>query len=155
MHTIAAHYILDYGSEAQKQRWLPGLASGELLAGIALTQMVRPGAPVVYGAFTSNVDMRSGSPSFGTPEYAKAAQASGQLARRYGLPFRSSSVTSSNVVDAQATYESMMSLWAAISGGANIIVHAAGWLEGGLTATFEKLIVAEGFELKFAKPHSA
>jgi trimethylamine--corrinoid protein Co-methyltransferase len=115
--------------------------NAEALAGITLTQVVRPGAPAVYGAFTSNVDMRSGSPSFGTPEYAKAAQASGQLARRYGLPFRSSSVTSSNVVDAQSTYESAMSLWAAISGGANIIVHAAGWLEGGLTASFEKLIV--------------
>jgi trimethylamine--corrinoid protein Co-methyltransferase len=115
--------------------------NAEALAGIALAQLVRPGAPVVYGAFTSNVDMRSGSPSFGTPEYAKAAQASGQLARRYKLPFRSSSVTSSNLVDAQAVYESMMSLWAAITGGANIIVHAAGWLEGGLTASFEKLIV--------------
>jgi len=115
--------------------------NAEALAGIALAQIVRPGAPVVYGAFTSNVDMRSGSPSFGTPEYAKAAQASGQLARRYRLPFRTSSVTSSNLVDAQAVYESMMSLWAAITGGANIIVHAAGWLEGGLTASFEKLIV--------------
>jgi trimethylamine--corrinoid protein Co-methyltransferase len=115
--------------------------NAEALAGIALAQVVRPGAPVVYGAFTSNVDMRSGSPAFGTPEYAKAALASGQLARRYGLPFRSSSVTSSNVVDEQSTYESAMSLWAAISGGANIIVHAAGWLEGGLTASFEKLIV--------------
>ncbi len=115
--------------------------NAEALAGITLVQAVRPGAPAVYGAFTSNVDMRSGSPAFGTPEYAKAAQASGQLARRYGLPFRSSSVTSSNVVDAQSTYESAMSLWAAISGGANIIVHAAGWLEGGLTASFEKLIV--------------
>jgi trimethylamine--corrinoid protein Co-methyltransferase len=115
--------------------------NAEALAGIVLTQVVRPGAPAVYGAFTSNVDMRSGSPAFGTPEYAKAAQASGQLARRYGLPFRSSSVTSSNVVDAQATYESTMSLWAAVTGGANIIVHAAGWLEGGLTASFEKLIV--------------
>jgi trimethylamine--corrinoid protein Co-methyltransferase len=115
--------------------------NAEALAGITLTQVVRPGAPAVYGAFTSNVDMRSGSPAFGTPEYAKAAQASGQLARRYGLPFRSSSVTSSNVVDAQSTYESAMSLWGAITGGANIIVHAAGWLEGGLTASFEKLIV--------------
>jgi trimethylamine--corrinoid protein Co-methyltransferase len=115
--------------------------NAEALAGIALAQIVRPGAPVVYGAFTSNVDMRSGSPSFGTPEYAKAAQASGQLARRYRLPFRTSSVTSSNLVDSQAVYESMMSLWAAITGGANIIVHAAGWLEGGLTASFEKLIV--------------
>jgi len=115
--------------------------NAEALAGITLTQLVRPGTPVVYGAFTSNVDMRSGSPAFGTPEYAKAAQASGQLARRYGLPLRSSNVTSSNVVDAQSTYESAMSLWGAITGHANIIVHAAGWLEGGLTASFEKLIV--------------
>ena len=115
--------------------------NAEALAGITLTQVVRPGTPVVYGAFTSNVDMRSGSPAFGTPEYAKAAQASGQLARRYGVPLRSSNVTSSNVVDVQSTYESAMSLWAAITGHANIIVHAAGWLEGGLTASFEKLIV--------------
>lgn len=115
--------------------------NAEALAGITLCQVVRPGAPVVYGAFTSNVDMKTGSPAFGTPEYAKAAQASGQLARRYGLPMRSSNVTSSNVVDAQSTYESSMSLWAAITGHANIIVHAAGWLEGGLTASFEKLIV--------------
>jgi len=115
--------------------------NAEALAGITLTQVVRPGAPVVYGAFTSNVDMRSGSPAFGTPEYSKAAQASGQLARRYGVPLRSSNVTSSNVVDAQSTYESAMSLWGAITGHANIIVHAAGWLEGGLTASFEKLIV--------------
>jgi trimethylamine--corrinoid protein Co-methyltransferase len=115
--------------------------NAEALAGITLTQAVRPGAPVVYGAFSSNVDMRTGSPAFGTPEYAKAAQASGQLARRYGLPLRSSSVTTANVVDAQSTYESAMSLWAAVTGHANIIVHAAGWLEGGLTASYEKLIV--------------
>jgi trimethylamine--corrinoid protein Co-methyltransferase len=115
--------------------------NAEALAGITLVQAVKPGAPVVYGAFTSNVDMKSGSPAFGTPEYSKAAQASGQLARRYGVPMRSSNVTSSNVVDAQSTYESAMSLWAAVTGHANIIVHAAGWLEGGLTASFEKLIV--------------
>ena len=115
--------------------------NAEALAGIVLTQVVRPGAPVVYGAFTSNVDMRTGSPSFGTPEYAKAAVASGQLARRYGVPWRSSNVTAANTVDEQSTYESAMSLWAAISAHANIIVHAAGWLEGGLTASFEKLIV--------------
>jgi trimethylamine--corrinoid protein Co-methyltransferase len=115
--------------------------NAEALAGITLVQLVRPGAPVVYGAFSSNVDMRSGSPAFGTPEYARAAQISGQLARRYGLPWRSSNVTSANCVDAQSTYESAMSLWGAIMGGANIIVHAAGWLEGGLTASFEKLIV--------------
>lgn len=115
--------------------------NAEALAGITFTQVVRPGAPVVYGAFTSNVDMKTGSPAFGTPEYAKAAQASGQLARFYGVPLRSSNVTASNVVDAQSTYESAMSLWAAITGHANIIVHAAGWLEGGLTASYEKLIV--------------
>jgi len=115
--------------------------NAEVLAGVTLAQSVRPGAPVVYGAFTSNVDMKSGSPAFGTPEYAKAAQASGQLARRYRLPLRSSNVTSSNVVDAQSTYESAMSLWGAITGHANIIVHAAGWLESGLTASFEKLII--------------
>jgi trimethylamine--corrinoid protein Co-methyltransferase len=115
--------------------------NAEALAGITLCQVVKPGTPVVYGAFTSNVDMKTGSPAFGTPEYARAAQASGQLARRYGLPMRSSNVTSSNVVDAQSTYESSMALWAAITGHANIIVHAAGWLEGGLTASFEKLIV--------------
>lgn len=117
------------------------LQNAEVLAGITLVQAVRPGGPVVYGAFSSNVDMKTGSPAFGTPEYAKAAQASGQLARRYGIPLRSSSVTSANVVDAQSTYESAMSLWATVTGQANIIVHAAGWLEGGLTASFEKLIV--------------
>jgi len=115
--------------------------NAEALAGITLAQLVRPGTPVVYGAFTSNVNMKTGSPAFGTPEYAKAAQASGQLARRYGIPMRSSNVTSANVVDAQSTYESAMSLWASISGHANIVVHAAGWLEGGLTASFEKLII--------------
>lgn len=115
--------------------------NAEALAGITLAQVVNPGTPVVYGAFTSNVDMRTGSPAFGTPEYTSAALASGQLARRYGIPMRSSNVTASNVLDEQSTYESAMSLWGAITGHANIIVHAAGWLEGGLTASFEKLIV--------------
>ena len=113
----------------------------EALAGIALCQIIRPGVPVMYGGFTSNVDMKSGSPAFGTPEYTQAAQASGQLARHIGVPFRSSNVTASNLVDAQATYESMMSLWGALLGGAHLIEHAAGWLEGGLTASFEKLII--------------
>jgi trimethylamine--corrinoid protein Co-methyltransferase len=117
------------------------LQNAEVLAVVSLIQLVRAGAPVVYGSFTSNVDMRSGSPAFGTPEYTKAAHASGQLARRYRLPFRSSNTTTSNVVDAQAAYESAMSLWGAVLGGANIVNHAAGWLEGGLTASFEKLIV--------------
>ncbi len=113
----------------------------EAMAGIVLTQIVRPGVPVMYGGFTSNVDMRTGSPAFGTPEYVKAAQASGQLARHIGVPFRSSNVTSANEVDAQAAYESQMSLWGACMGGAHLVNHAAGWMHGGLTASFEKLIV--------------
>jgi len=115
--------------------------NAEVLAGITLTQIVRPGAPVMYGSFASNVDMRTGSPAFGTPEYTKNALASGQLARRYRLPFRCSNTNASNAVDAQAMYESAMSLWAAVMAHANLINHAAGWLEGGLTASFEKLIL--------------
>lgn len=117
------------------------LQHAEAMAGIVLTQIVRPGVPVMYGGFTSNVDMRSGSPAFGTPEYAKAAQASGQLARHIGVPFRSSNVTAANAVDAQAAYESQMALWGALTGGAHLLEHAAGWLHGGLTASFEKLIL--------------
>ncbi len=117
------------------------LQNAEALAVIALAQFVRPGAPVVYGGFTSNVDMKSGAPAFGTPEYAKATLAGGQMARRYGLPYRSSNVNASNTVDAQAGYESAMSTCAALLAGVNILEHGAGWLEGGLTASFEKLIV--------------
>ena len=113
----------------------------EALAGIVLTQIIRPGVPVMYGGFTSNVDMRSGAPAFGTPEYAKAAQATGQLARHIGVPFRSSNVTAANAVDAQAAYESQMSIWGAMLGGAHLLNHAAGWMHGGLTASFEKLIL--------------
>ncbi|MEM9009960.1 MAG: trimethylamine methyltransferase family protein [Pseudomonadota bacterium] len=117
------------------------LQNAEALAGIALAQIARPGAPVCYGSFTSNVDMRTGAPAFGTPEYVKAAFASGQLARRYGLPLRSSAVTASNAPDAQAAYETQMSLWGAMMGGTNLLLHGAGWLEGGLTASAEKFIL--------------
>ena len=123
---------------------LPGALAqqnAEALAGIALAQIVRPGAPVVYGGFTSNVDMKSGAPAFGTPEYVKAAFASGQLARRYHLPYRTSNVNASNAPDAQSAYESQMSCWGAIMGGGNILMHGAGWLEGGLTASLEKFII--------------
>ena len=115
--------------------------NAEALFCVALTQAVRPGAPVVYGAFTSNVDMRTGSPAFGTPEYVKGAIASGQMARRYRLPWRSSNATASVVVDAQAAYESEMAVWGAVMGGVNLLYQGAGWLEGGLTASYEKLIV--------------
>ncbi len=123
---------------------IPGalvLQNAEALAGIALTQAVRAGAPVVYGGFTSNVDMRSGSPAFGTPEFTRAAIVGGQLARRYDVPYRSSNVSASNAVDTQAGYESMWSLWGAIDGGANIVFHGAGWMEGGLHASFEKMVI--------------
>lgn len=115
--------------------------NAEALAGIAFTQMVRPGAPVVYGGFTSNVDMKSGAPAFGTPEYMKAVLAGGQLCRKYGLPYRTSNVNAANTVDAQASYESVFSLWALTMGGGNFIMHSAGWMEGGLTASFEKFIL--------------
>jgi trimethylamine--corrinoid protein Co-methyltransferase len=113
----------------------------EALFMVALAQIVRPGTPIVYGGFTSNVDMRTGSPAFGTPEYVQAQLATGQLARRVGLPHRSSNVTGSAVVDAQAAYESQMSIWGAVLGGASLLYQGAGWLEGGLTASFEKLIL--------------
>jgi trimethylamine--corrinoid protein Co-methyltransferase len=115
--------------------------NAEALFMVALTQVVRPGAPVVYGGFTSNVDMRTGSPAFGTPESVKAQFATGQLARRYGIPWRSSNATASNVVDAQAAYESEMAVWGAVMGGVNLLYQGAGWLEGGLTASYEKLIL--------------
>jgi len=113
----------------------------EALFMVALAQIVRPGAPMIYGGFTSNVDMRTGSPAFGTPEYVQAQLATGQLARRVSLPWRTSNVTGSAVVDAQAAWESEMSIWGAVLGGASILYQGAGWLEGGLTASFEKLIL--------------
>ncbi|MBE7185255.1 MAG: trimethylamine methyltransferase family protein [Methylobacterium mesophilicum] len=115
--------------------------NAEALAGIAFTQMVRKGAPVGYGGFTSNVDMKSGAPAFGTPEYMKAQLLGGQLARRYKIPYRTSNVCAANQVDAQAAYESVFSLWGAIQGGANFMLHSAGWLEGGLRCSYEKMMV--------------
>ncbi len=113
----------------------------EAMAGIAFTQIVRPGAPVMYGGFTSNVDMKSGAPAFGTPEYTRAALAGGQLARSLGVPYRSSNANAANAVDGQAAYESQMSLWGAVMGHANMVMHGAGWLEGGLVASFEKFLL--------------
>jgi trimethylamine--corrinoid protein Co-methyltransferase len=115
--------------------------NAEALFGITLTQLVRPGTPVMYGAFTSNVDLRSGAPAFGTPENTKANVIAGQLARRYRLPYRTSNSNASNAVDLQAAYETGMATWGAVMGGGNLVYHAAGWLEGGLTASYEKLIL--------------
>jgi trimethylamine--corrinoid protein Co-methyltransferase len=115
--------------------------NAEALSGIAFAQMVKKGAPVGYGGFTSNVDMKSGAPAFGTPEYMKAQLIGGQLARRYNIPYRTSNTCAANTVDAQAAYESVFSLWGAVQGGGNLMMHAAGWLEGGLRCSFEKTIL--------------
>jgi trimethylamine--corrinoid protein Co-methyltransferase len=115
--------------------------NAEALLGIAMLQLTRPGTPSIYGGFTSNVDMRSGSPAFGTPENALANMAGGQLARYYKLPHRTSACNASNAVDAQAVYETQMALWGSVMGHGNLIYHTAGWLEGGLVASFEKVIV--------------
>ena len=129
--------------------------NAEALFGVVLAQLIRPGTPVMYGAFTSNVDLRSGAPAFGTPENTKANIASGQLARRYRLPYRTSNASASNAADAQGAYETEMSLWGAILGHGNLVYHAAGWQEGGLTASFEKLVLdVEMLQLmiEFLKP---
>lgn len=115
--------------------------NAEALLGIALVQLTKAGAPVVYGGFTSNVDMRSGAPAFGTPENCLANMASGQMARRYNLPYRTSACNASNAVDGQAVYETQMALWGSVMGHGNLIYHAAGWLEGGLVASFEKIVL--------------
>jgi trimethylamine--corrinoid protein Co-methyltransferase len=115
--------------------------NAEALAAMVLTQVVRPGSPVIYGGFTSNVDMQSGAPAFGTPEYMRTAMIGGQLARRYGVPYRSSNVNAANALDAQAAYESVFSLWGAVMGGVNLLMHGAGWMEGGLHASYEKMIL--------------
>ncbi len=127
------------------------LQNAETLAACALVQLVRPGCPYIYGSFACNVDMRTGSPAFGTPEYTLGAQASGQMARRYNLPWRSSNVNSSKVADAQAAYESQMSRWGAVTGHVGVLNQGAGWLEGGLVASYEKLLIdAEMLEMMAA-----
>ncbi len=157
LDTPMLHGILEYSSRNQVVVMTPFTLAGamapvtlagalaqqnaEALAGVVMTQVVRPGAPVVYGGFTSNVDMQSGAPAFGTPEYMRTAMVGGQLARRYGLPYRSSNVCAANALDSQAAYESVFSLWGAIMGGVNLLMHGAGWMEGGLHAGFEKMIL--------------
>jgi trimethylamine---corrinoid protein Co-methyltransferase len=115
--------------------------TAESLAIIALVQMIRPGCPCVLGGFTSNVDMRTGSPAFGTPEYVHSTLAAAQIGRRLKIPVRTSAVNASPTVDAQSTYETGFSLWAAIMSHSHLINHAAGWIEGGLSASLEKIIV--------------
>ncbi|KAA9005702.1 trimethylamine methyltransferase family protein [Histidinibacterium aquaticum] len=117
------------------------LSVAEALSAIALFQYVRPGVACAMGTFTSNVDMKSGAPAFGTPEYMRATQMAGQMARFYGLPLRSSGSCTANVPDGQAMWETSNALWAAVQSGTNLVYHAAGWLEGGLVASPEKFVM--------------
>jgi len=117
------------------------LSVAECLCVIALMQVIRPGVPTVMGTFTSNVDMKSGAPAFGTPEYLRATQIHGQMARFYNLPMRASNACAAVVPDAQAAWESAFSLWACVSSRTNMVYHAAGWLEGGLIASYEKFVI--------------
>ena len=116
------------------------LSHAEALAAITLTQLVNPGAPVCYGTFTSNVDMKSGSPAFGTPTHFQASLAAGQLARLIGLPWRSAAGSAAPLNDVQAANENQMGLWGCLMAGATVVIHSAGWLEGGLSIGYEKLI---------------
>ncbi len=116
------------------------LSHAEALAAITLTQLARPGAPVCYGTFTSNVDMKSGAPAFGTPSHFQASLAAGQLARFTELPWRSAAGSASNLNDVQAANENQMGLWGCLMAGATVVIHSAGWLEGGLSVSYEKLI---------------
>jgi trimethylamine--corrinoid protein Co-methyltransferase len=114
----------------------------ECLAGIAYSQLVRPGAPVVFGAFVTSIDMNSGAPTFGTPEASLITWGAGQLARRLGLPYRSAGAfCGSKLPDAQAAYESANSLQMGLTAGVNFMLHACGWLEGGLVASYEKFVM--------------
>jgi trimethylamine---corrinoid protein Co-methyltransferase len=117
--------------------------TAEALAGVTLLQLVRPGAPVVFGSFLSHTDMQSGSPGFGGPESAVGLFCTGQIARRFGLPWRAGggALTSSQLPDAQAAYEGLNTMLPAFLAGANFVEHAAGWLESGLVACYEKFIV--------------
>jgi trimethylamine---corrinoid protein Co-methyltransferase len=117
------------------------LSIAEALSAIALFQWVVPGCPCVIGTFTSNVDMKSGAPAFGTPEYMRATQMTGQMARFYGLPMRASGTCAANVPDGQSMWETCNSMWSAVQSGTNLVYHSAGWLEGGLIASPEKFVM--------------
>ncbi|MEM8789075.1 MAG: trimethylamine methyltransferase family protein [Pseudomonadota bacterium] len=116
------------------------LSHAEALAAITLTQLVKPGAPICYGTFTSNVDMKSGAPAFGTPSHFQASLAAGQMARKLGMPWRSAAGSAANMNDVQAANENQLGLWGCLMAGATVIIHAGGWLEGGLTVSYEKLV---------------
>jgi len=114
----------------------------EVLAGVAYSQLIRPGAPVIFGAFVTSIDMNSGAPTFGTPEASQITYGAGQLARRLGLPYRSAgSFCGSKLPDAQAAYETANSLQTGLLSGVNFMLHSCGWLEGGLVSSYEKFVM--------------
>jgi len=117
------------------------LCNAEVLFGLALGQLVRPGAPVLYGCAAKNVDMKTGAPAYGLVEAYRCKQIGGQMARRYGIPLRSSNFSSANLPDFASGYESQGSVWSAMTAGCNLLMHAAGWIEGGLCASFEKFVL--------------
>ncbi|WP_296418270.1 trimethylamine methyltransferase family protein [Pseudooctadecabacter sp.] len=127
------------------------LSHAEAMAAITLGQIAKPGAPMTYGTFTSNVDMKTGAPAFGTPEQVKASLGAGQLARKLGLPWRCAAGSAANINDAQAAHETEISGWGAFLAGATVIIHSAGWLEGGLTVSYEKLITDMDMVQTFAE----
>ena len=114
----------------------------EVLAGAGTTQLLRPGAPVIFGMFASSISMQSGAPTFGTPEPTLVSLAAAQLARRLGIPFRTGgSLCASKIPDAQAAYESAQTLLPTLQAGTNFVLHGAGWLEGGLASGYEKFVM--------------
>jgi len=117
------------------------MCNAEVLFGLALGQLVRPGAPILYGCAAKNVDMKTGAPAYGLAEAYRCKQIGGQMARRYGIPLRSSNFSSSNTPDFASGYESQGSVWSAMTAGTNLLMHAAGWIEGGLCASFEKFVL--------------
>jgi trimethylamine--corrinoid protein Co-methyltransferase len=129
--------------------------NAEALAGIAYAQMVEPGTPIIYGSFMTDVDLKSGAPVFGSSGSQLAIYAGAQMARRYNLPFRSGGMfASSKITDAQSAYESVMTMLPAVQGRVNFVLHAAGWLENGLTAGYEKFVLDQdmlGMFYKFLK----
>ena len=140
--TVVAPFVLGGASTPASSVGSVAQLNAEALAGVAFGQVVRPGAPMIYGQFLAPVSMRSGAPMAGTPEICFMNYMVGQLARRYRLPWRSSGMTAgSKIVDAQAAYESIMTMHSVVLAGANFVLHSAGWLEGGLTASFAKFVL--------------
>ena len=140
--TIITPFILAGAMAPSTSAGVVAQTLAEALAGMAFVQLVRPGAPVIFGSFASSMSMQTGAPTFGTPEPALVLYTVAALARRLGVPFRSGgSLTASKLPDAQAAYESAATLIPTLMAGTNFVLHAAGWLEGGLAIGYEKFVL--------------